>query len=190
MLAKHLWPGRRWGWVLDGQDSFFSKTCRYGTTACRHEVLLVIILLSADWNSRLFFCMFPSNVSFTDIGRPNTALWSNHRSTVLDRSRSSFTRQFCCFFERKMLQDVAKKWLQDVTSVSFFSKLFQSFFVVPASQDGIDILVDLTGHTGNNRLGVFARKPAPVQPALVFRVWLTPSTVGFEEYSYMTLTFW
>ncbi len=56
----------------------------------------------------------------------------------------------------KHLHTLSREW-RDI------SEMNDDQVVTQVRDDAIDILVDLAGHTGRNRLGVFARKPVPVQ---------------------------
>lgn len=56
----------------------------------------------------------------------------------------------------RRLRDVADHWRN-------LAGLSDTAAAELVTSDGIDILVDLSGHTGLNRLPMFARRPAPVQ---------------------------
>jgi len=51
--------------------------------------------------------------------------------------------------------------------------------------DGIDILIDLSGHARDNRLPVFARRPAPVQLS-----WINPVGLPEIDWCLTDATFW
>lgn len=71
------------------------------------------------------------------------------------------------------LRDVVRHW-HDVQALS------DEQLALNIQADGIDILVDLSGHTGHNRLQTFARKPAPLQAT-----WIGyPLSTGLQSMDY------
>jgi predicted O-linked N-acetylglucosamine transferase (SPINDLY family)/Tfp pilus assembly protein PilF len=67
-----------------------------------------------------------------------------------------------CYCNNK--HDVATElWKSEVPNWRDIKDLDDQISSEIIRSDGIDILVDLSGHTAHNRLGIFAMKPAPVQ---------------------------
>lgn len=93
-----------------------------------------------------------------------------------DASRFEVT----CYFSHKdadstteRLQRMAQRWrnVADLNDEQFLELI---------NDDGIDILVDLNGHTSGSRLTVFARRAAPVQVSFIGY----PDTTGVTEMDY------
>jgi predicted O-linked N-acetylglucosamine transferase (SPINDLY family) len=79
------------------------------------------------------------------------------------------------------VEDVATKRLRGYFSQwHAIANLSDAALAQKIADDGIDILIDLSGHTGSNRLLCFARKPAPVQAS-----WIGyPGTTGLRAMDY------
>lgn len=68
-----------------------------------------------------------------------------------------------CYFNSTQQDAVTERLRAHVVNWRQISALDDDAVAAMVRADGIDILVDLSGHTSGNRLLVFARKPAPVQ---------------------------
>ena len=68
-----------------------------------------------------------------------------------------------CYTNSVMTDDTTRRLIESVTYWRNIYGLSDDDAAKLIRNDGIDILIDLSGHTANNRLTLFAKRPAPVQ---------------------------
>jgi predicted O-linked N-acetylglucosamine transferase (SPINDLY family) len=85
-----------------------------------------------------------------------------------------------CYYNKNRVDDATKRMQAAVAHWRMTADMFDGDLATTIQNDTIDILVDLSGHTGLNRLLVFARKPAPIQVT-----WIGyPNTTGLSTMDY------
>jgi len=85
-----------------------------------------------------------------------------------------------CYSSTAVPDGVTQRLLERTEHWRDIAKLSDDDAAATIASDEIDLLVDLSGHTGDNRLTVFARKPAPVQAT-----WIGyPNTTGLRAMDY------
>lgn len=154
-------------------DSLFTEHCQFGeqfetpvkalwskhSNPREPERCLVIGFVSADFRNHALASFIEPVLSHLASNR-NLSLHAYYNHTTEDSITQRLRGYFSHWHSVANLSDTAmEKEIRD---------------------DGIDILIDLSGHTGDNRLLVFARKPAPVQIS-----WIGyPGTTGLSSMDY------
>lgn len=88
--------------------------------------------------------------------------------------------EVCCYSTNSRRDEVTEKFESLADHWVVIRGMSDDMAAERIRRDAIDILVDLSGHTSDNRLLVFARQPAPVQVS-----WLGyPNTTGLRAMNY------
>ena len=99
---------------------------------------------------------------------------------VLREWRDKTTLRITVYYNHPTDDDVSRRLRGYVSQWFPVFGLSNKQLAQKIADDGIDILIDLSGHTAMHRLGTFAHRPAPVQAS-----WLGyPATTGLQAMDY------
>ncbi len=97
---------------------------------------------------------------------------------LTQRDRAGF--EVFCYYSSRIVDDVTRRLMQSADHWRDIIDLDDEQAAELIRGDGIDILIDLSGHLRDNRLLVFARKPAPIQVTYL----AYPNTTGMRAMDY------
>lgn len=99
---------------------------------------------------------------------------------VLEHLCNSAELELHAYYNHPVEDKTSERLLRHLTNWHQITNLSDDMLAAKIRNDGMDILVDLSGHTGRNRLLTFARKPAPIQAS-----WIGyPHTTGLLAMDY------
>ncbi|MEQ1663463.1 MAG: tetratricopeptide repeat protein [Thiobacillus sp.] len=105
-------------------------------------------------------------------------------SLLVNHDRSQY--EIFCYLELGAADDMTRRLLEFAGTVRNTGGVMDDKVAAMVREDQIDVLIDLAGHTNNNRLPVFARKPAPIQITYLGY----PNTTGLPMMDYRFTDEW
>ncbi len=136
-------------------QAIFEKQKAIGATLQRHAPEPFTTFANVRSASRKLRVGYVSG----DYGRHAVAFFA--LPVIEEHDRQSF--EVFCYSNTDLQDDLTEKFRRAADGWRDIRGVNDAAATQLIRSDAIDILVDLSGHTGRNRLDVFARKPAPVQ---------------------------